>query len=405
MTHRLQRFLPSVLAATVATGAALVPNKNAPPTFYQDVQPFIQAHCFPCHSRSGSAPFPLESYEDVKNRAELVRFQVLAKSMPPTFFESHYGKLTQNSPATDDQIIMIQRWIQGGMEQGQKPTQQIEPKPDVTSATSTRFSPAKASLSKEEGPRYWVVYAIPVGTSDLQFDSLQLTPDNPQIVRNASIGFLPPNTKAKAERYETAGSLDLPANNLIGQWVPGYPDWRLPDGVSQKIPAGATLLVQLQIQPRGREESEGFELKVQAGTNKKATDWSKVTLTNEPFEIKPGGSPDYTLEYTLTKPQRLVQVIPEARFFAQYLLVTATTPDGKTTELIKSLRWDPYWPGNLQIPTAPEFPKGTILRATFSYSNDDRCAMNEGKAPTLITSGSKIDQEMCRLHLFLVDSD
>ena len=53
-------------------------------TFSQDVAPIVFSKCVTCHRPSGSAPFSLLTYDDVKGRAAQIATAVERRMMPWT---------------------------------------------------------------------------------------------------------------------------------------------------------------------------------------------------------------------------------------------------------------------------------------------------------------------------------
>jgi hypothetical protein len=85
-----------------------------PPTWSKDVAPIIHSQCSPCHTAGGHGPFPLETYRDVARRSELVRQELLKRSMPPVMATSDFGGFGEASRLTDEQLVMLQEWFQAG---------------------------------------------------------------------------------------------------------------------------------------------------------------------------------------------------------------------------------------------------------------------------------------------------
>lgn len=358
----------------------------------------------PCHTPDGVAPFPLETYEQVKNRSELVRFQSIAKTMPPTTATSDQGVFAHNAPLTDEEIITIQNWVRDGLPEG--PTQfnaksllyEMEwaiGQPDLI------LKPTNPPQIQLEGPQYWQVFAIPLPDKPINLQAFDFIPVSKKSVRSATLALAPAGYKPPAEPQLTNGSMDIPGDNLIGVWAPGYPNWSLPQGQTRTLPPNGTLLVQVQYQPLGKPDSADFQLGLKAAPQAgKQGDW--ITLGQEEFKIPAGHSPTYTFTHTLDQPAKVSTIIPEARFYAAKMKVTATLPDGTQRTLFDTLQWDIYWAGNFQLTPQVSLPKGTVLTAEMSYSNDDKCVMNEGQEPKDIFSGPGIDQEVCRMHILLI---
>src|SRR5262245_31033186 len=87
-------------------------------TFTKDVAPIVFAKCVTCHRLSGSAPFSLLTYDEVKGRAAQIAGAVERRIMPPWPPEPGHGEFIGNRRLSDVQIATIRRWVDGGAVEG-----------------------------------------------------------------------------------------------------------------------------------------------------------------------------------------------------------------------------------------------------------------------------------------------
>ncbi|MEZ4472480.1 MAG: c-type cytochrome domain-containing protein [bacterium] len=93
------------------------------PTWHADVQPIIARYCQPCHRQplAGGAPFPLLTFEQVRDHADRVRVRaVQLGDMPPG-----------SGGIPDTERALLDAWISGGMPEGE-PTGPDMGLPDAT---------------------------------------------------------------------------------------------------------------------------------------------------------------------------------------------------------------------------------------------------------------------------------
>ncbi len=398
----------SFLGASIVLAVALptpsnpqtTPKPSATPTFSTDIAPILQAKCLPCHGQEGSGPFPLVTFDQVKAKSELVRYQALAKTMPPVTPVSPHGPYANYTPLTDQELVTLQSWIRAGMPAGEgSPVQTQTTPPPTTNQNSLVLSPESPGQTREDGPRYWQVFEIPLPDHPVTINAFDIVPQASKAVRSAIVYVVGPDEDLSIPK-ETAGSLDLPPNNLLGAWAPGYNSWQLPAGSRRSLPANGKLLVQLQIQPTGKNESADFKISLQ-NTSQHSIQPRWIRLEKTQFSIPANASPTFELTTTLDQDATFLGALPEARFFASQISLTATLPDQKQLTLFATQQWDPYWIGNYQLQKPISLPQGTVLTARISYSNDDRCAMNENKNPETVTCGPRIEQEICRMNILL----
>src|SRR5690606_29970781 len=78
LMRRLSRPLTCAAACTVAAAAALFTEAGSgaaaqqPPTFTGEVAPLVYDACATCHRPTGSAPFSLLAYDDVRSRIDAI---------------------------------------------------------------------------------------------------------------------------------------------------------------------------------------------------------------------------------------------------------------------------------------------------------------------------------------------
>ncbi len=71
-----------------------------------------------CHRPSGSAPFSLLTYDEVKGRAVQIAAAVERRAMPPWPPEPGHGEFIGNRRLSDAQITTIRRWVESGAVEG-----------------------------------------------------------------------------------------------------------------------------------------------------------------------------------------------------------------------------------------------------------------------------------------------
>src|SRR5208283_1573625 len=108
----------SVASLTLCLCGAALQKKDAPPTFYKDVLPILQNHCQSCHRAGEVAPMPLETYGQTKPWATAIAHAVEMKMMPPWFADPRYGRFTNDSSLSEQQIASIVAWENAGSPAG-----------------------------------------------------------------------------------------------------------------------------------------------------------------------------------------------------------------------------------------------------------------------------------------------
>lgn len=370
------------------------------PTFEAAIKPIIDKKCITCHQKGGAAPFPLQTYAQVKKRADLCERMMLTRMMPPTYARGGHDEFSiGGGPLTDEELVILQRWVQAGAPEG-NPTHlaPLSPigawqlgKPDAI------LKPRSHYELPEEGRPYWRTTVIPLGgLKGKKVRAFEIRVDQPQALRSAILaigrdGLL--GTRRANEGFTTGGSLDIDAKKYIGTWAAGYPAWQLPQGVAMTLD-GDSIVVQMLILPRGKVESGDFELALYFDKSSKPAEAKWLTIGQEEFSVPAPGSLVLTPGGVLPPQTQLIAVLPEARFFC-----TSIRLWNGDDELFVTRRWEPYWQGVYRFPTPISLPNGADLKTEFNFDNDIHMGRNEGRRPRPILPGYRERDELCRIHI------
>jgi hypothetical protein len=377
------------------------PKRTGDPTYSEDIAPMFRDKCLSCHVDGGHAPFPLATYTDVMKRASLVRTITMIRAMPPTHVHSDFGTIPLQEPLTDDEVVTIQEWVRLGTPEGQK-TEPLPPpptwslgEPDLVMKLS-RPKPVKA-----EGLAYWRAYALPAGiVQGRRVRAVDVRPTSPKAVRHVLLIQDPSGQVARRDRsgagFDTFGSLrpyladstDLP---VLATWAPGYPAW-FPRMASMDVTA-KNLAVQVLYQPTGKPEDAGLEIAFYF-TNEPASKARWVSRTRAEYTIPPEGTPTLTETVEIEEDSLLFGLYPEARLFCSQVVVNLILPEGGRKIALGLYKWNPYWVGSYLFPTPIGLPKGSRLRAEFTYDNGKHSGRNEGRTPVPVKFGNAADREM-----------
>ncbi len=370
------------------------------PTWNDTIGPLIHERCVSCHRRGGVGPFRLDRYQDVKRRSHLVLEQVLERSMPPHFATSDIAEMGNIKRLNDQDLVDFQRWVHGESPEGEGSFEEYvypgkwggkEPdlilKPDVTPTMPT------------EGNPVWKAVSIQLPDRDLYVRGFTIEPAAEQPTKHVLLGFV--EGESDLNLWETQGTIEA-ADQLIGSWAPAYPMWELPEGVAIKIPAGSTLIAQLLFQPSGREEIPDFELGLYL-SEKPARQPRWINLEVTEFEIEPYDEPTLGTSHTFESDVEIINILPEARFYAYSMKAFLAEPEGEESVLYYNPRWDPYWTGNYQFTPPVLARKGSTIRSAIVYDNEEHSVLNDGQKPKPVYSGHGLYDEICRMRVLVVD--
>jgi hypothetical protein len=249
--------LPLLCAVAGLTSAC----KPSAPTYYQDVQPIIQAKCEGCHNPAGIGPFSFESPSDVTSRATLIRGEVTSKKMPPWPPSESCNQYAQDRSLSDAEINTLTSWMDSGMQLGDVKTQktgkanQGMSRIDQTIQMPQPFTP----IESPDDYRCFLLDWTPA--TSIYVTGFGVRPGSPQIVHHAISYIATPDTVASYEAMDGAdghpgwtcfggpngngGLGGLDAAPWLGAWAPGSLGNDFPADSGVQLAAGTRLILQV----------------------------------------------------------------------------------------------------------------------------------------------------------------
>ncbi len=109
-------------------GVARPVSNAATVTYTNDIAPLIADRCVMCHHDGGSAPFALDTYDDVKRRAALIATVTRNRYMPPWKADPSNGPFLGQHPLSDAEIALLAEWAAGGAIEGDPRVQLSRPR-------------------------------------------------------------------------------------------------------------------------------------------------------------------------------------------------------------------------------------------------------------------------------------
>jgi hypothetical protein len=105
----------SVLSTTVAGHGGM-----SAVTWNREVSRIVYDRCASCHRPGGSA-FSLMTYADAQPHGNAIKDAVLTRRMPPWGAVKGFGQFRNDHSLMQEQIELIQRWVDGGVRRGNNP--------------------------------------------------------------------------------------------------------------------------------------------------------------------------------------------------------------------------------------------------------------------------------------------
>ena len=384
--------------------------------YSEDIAPIIYSKCTNCHRPGEIGPFSLTNYQEVKNWAYTIKYVTAIGYMPPWKPDIHYQNFQKENVLTTEQIQDIADWVDKGMPQGDPskepqlptfPTGSQIGKPDLVLSFSQSYT------HKGNGKDEYRYFVIPTNlTEDKNLIALEMRPGNKKIVHHTL--FWADNTgKARQEDAKTPeyGFSNSPSGVLTGNQLPGYVPGQKPNvysnGMSQVLPKGSDLVLQMHYAPTSLDETDSSTINLFFAKNPAPRQvYSKILLptdlVNGPFIIAPGAKPNFHAVYKVPVKVSLLGIWPHCHMLGKKWEVYAKLPDGSTINLIRINEWDFNWQGGYYFNSLIVLPPDTEIHAYCSYDNTEDNPTNPNNPPKYVTWGEGTADEMFYLPLSFV---
>jgi peroxiredoxin len=370
-----------VSTAELATPLIAFPNRDAKAnhaniSYEKDVSPILAKNCVACHSEGGIGPFPMNSYEIVKQFSGMIRESIRTDRMPPFHADPHVNSFVgdMNLSAKDTQTLV--HWIEAGAPRG-------------TGSDPLKIN-AKPAPEWELGEPDYIIelpaYAVPAsGVVDYQ---------NPVVMNMLPEGrWLRASTVKPSDRQAVHHLL----SNGVGGYAVGAETSKYPEGTGTWVAPGQKFQFQMHYTPYGRETVEKTKVGLYfypEGSPPEIMRRSAV-IANAGLVIPPNTPRHEEVAY-ITFPEKatLFSVFPHAHYRGDSMAISILPPGSDKEELILSLpKYDFNWQRGYDFKEPVKLEPGTKLITRYVYDNSKHNPANPD--PTIeVTWGEQSWEEM-----------
>ena len=391
---------------TTVEGCKLTPpsarNFERPPTFYGDVAAIMQRRCQRCHHAGTLAPFALTTYDEVKNRSEMVAEVVREERMPPWYADPKYGHFINAPGMTADERDKVVAWVNADCPAGD-PAHGPAPRVFATSEWRIGEPDLKITMRAPEKipaqgyiPYKYVVLPY-VFKEDTYVSAIEILPHNRQVVHHCNMAYV---SIAKMKGGD---------DTFITGYVPGgqpmdlRPQQPSDPETAYKIPAGSTLVLQIHYTTTGKEEqsliSVGFRYP-QKGVDKIS---HHFVLDPHDIAIAPG-DPMWRMSAMKTIPANatLLGMFTHMHVRGRDMTFIAEYPDGRRETLLQIPNFNFAW--QLAYECRNRLPARTKIEAVAHFDNSKFNPYNPDSNRT-VPYGPQTYDEMFNGFVFWTNDD
>lgn len=379
---------PVAVPETAVDGCRLAgppAREGAVPTFAQ-VAPILQKNCQGCHRPGGMGPFELVEHADIASWSQSIAEVVRDERMPPWYASPGTGAFANHAGLAPEEKEALLAWIAAGAPKGTEPpppapahpspTGWLIEEPDLVIQTD-----APAIIPAEGLVPYRYEILSHKFEQDTWIDQLQIRAENPRVMHHCNLIYLLPDDPRKP-------------HFITGQVPGGVPLW-VRNGLAVKIPAGATLVLQVHYVTTGQKEQDRIAVGMRWPRGKVEKEVRHVMLDQHGLAIPPG-APGHevraskTLDHDVTG----LALFEHMHVRGRDATFLAHTPDGASRPLLVIPAYSFDWQlSYLLEPGSVRLPKGTRIECVGHYDNSTWNPYNPDPKAT-VRWGEQTHEEM-----------
>jgi len=360
------------------------------------------------------------SYNDVAKHAAQIVAVTASRYMPPWPPESGYGEFAGDRSLTSWQIRIFADWVKQGKPRGDEASLPAPPRfngewqmgpPDLILRMPRPFHlPA-------EGSDVFRNFVVPSGVTQVRYvRGFELRMSNPRVVHHANVVL--DRTRSLRRRDGEDGRPGFAGMDVITEaaadnfepdshflfWKPASVLRFEPDDMSWRLDPETDLIVNLHLQPTGKEELVQAEIGIYFAAQPPTRFPMLVQLEHDGALRIPPGSKDFVVSDELTLPvdAQAIAIYPHAHYLGKLVEAWATLPDGERRWLIRIADWDINWQAVYDYAKPVDLPKGTKIAMRIRYDNTAANPRNPNRPPKLVLTGNRSEDEMGHVWLQLL---
>jgi Flp pilus assembly protein TadD len=397
----------------IALSLIALPLAAEPVTFNQHIAPIIFQYCSPCHRPGEAAPFSVLTYADVRKHVSQIVTVTERRYMPPWLPEAGYGDFAGERRLSAEQIRLIAEWVREGAVEGNPAD--LPPRPHFTEGWQMGPPDLVVQMPKPYrlragGDDVFRNFVVPAGLTATKYvRAIELRPGNKRVVHHANIwidrrqslrrrdgedgqpgfpGMEGGSTEARSDSFD-------PDSHFLF-WKPGSVIEPEPDDMSLRLDPGTDLILNLHLQPSGKEETIRPVIGFYFASTPARLHPMLVQLENDGAIDIPPGAREFAVTDHVTLPVgvEVMAIYPHAHYLGRQVDAWATLPNGTRVWLIKIAGWDINWQAVYNYRKPVFLPKGTTVEMHITYDNSESNPRNPNHPAKRVRTGPRSEDEM-----------
>jgi hypothetical protein len=367
------------------------------PSYSATIAPLVQRACQTCHRPGDAAPFVLAMLADLATHSAMIAEVVAERRMPPWYGAESPVSFKNQLALTDTERELLLTWITVGCPNDAPDA--VEP--ELASAPRWKIGEPDqvlTMLEQHDVPATGIVpyhYALlpHVFTEDTWVSAIEISPDHPEVVHHANLGFARLGEKVTDDNF------------LTGR-VPGGDPMTLPEGTAVLIPKGCVIGLQIHYTTNGTPVKSQLSVGLKFPRAPVQKRLYFQTISNRRFEIPPHApAHEVRAERTIDHDAIGIGLFSHMHVRGRDMSFIAHTPDGRSERMLLIPNYNFDWQQSYQwIEGRTRFPAGTRFEVVSHFDNSDFNPFNPDPAAS-VRHGLQTADEMMYGFVFYLHAD
>lgn len=341
-------------------------------TYASHVAKIIQNNCVSCHRPGQVGPFPLTDYEHVTGWAAMIDFVVRDDRMPPwnadKEFDGHFLNERKLSKKEKETLLA---WLDSDMPRGdttKEPAPKKWPKQWRIGKPDKVYQMKESFLVPKEGTVEYKYFEIPTDfKEDKWIVAMEAHPGAAEVVHHVLAFIVDP--KAGRGRTDQLGLED----GFLCATVPGDTPSIFPDGCAKRLPAGATIVLQMHYTTNGKAQRDRSSIGLKFAKSPAEREVATRGIYNMNFEI-PAGSEAFEVraEFSPREDIEVLSFFPHMHTRGKSWKYLLHLPDGTQKPLLSVSRYDFNWQESYILKKPLLVPQGAKIECIAVFDNSEK---------------------------------
>jgi hypothetical protein len=333
------------------------------------------------------APMALKTYKEVRPLASVISQTTQDKKMPPWFADPRYGRFSNDSSLTPDQIAILSAWADAQAPEGNPsdapPQVDSTPGWNIEEPDAVYEMPHAMPIPANGDVPYQYIIIPTKFKEDRWVQMSEIRPSNRMVVHHAVAYIRDPKSSwlqgAPIGTPFSANDLPSEAQRRDAMWTTSdillvYAPGSLPDqwagDFAKLVPAGSDIVLQIHYTTHGHATEDRTSVGLVFAKQPPKKRVLTLQLTNDRFLIPPG-DPEHRVEVhgTLPNDALLLSFFPHMHLRGKTFEYNIVEHGGRIQTLLRIPHYDFYWQLSYRLAQPLLLRAGTMLQAIATFDN------------------------------------